>query len=64
MQIAIGIRINTMALVGEPVVADPPGNDLLMAMNLAAPGSVLPMPNATINDDELALLLDSYFWEP
>lgn len=62
MQIAIGIRVGTSGFEDDPVLPEPGDNALLLALNFAAPGSALPMPDAVIGADELALLLDAYDW--
>jgi hypothetical protein len=62
MHVGVGVKIQTSAFEDDPVLPEPGNNDLLMAMNLSVWDSVLPMPDATINADELALLTNAYDW--
>lgn len=58
MQIAIGVKLNTL-IPSQAATVLPTDNDptLLMAMNFDAPATFLPIPDGTTDDVDLATLL-------
>jgi hypothetical protein len=60
MQIAIGLRLETVGFEDTPAGPATPDNTLLLALNLAAPGSALPLPESPPDADQLAVLLNAY----
>jgi hypothetical protein len=61
MHIGVAIKIQSVPIESDPVLPD--GENLLLAMNFGDADSILPDPDGTTGEVDLALLLSAFEWE-